>query len=76
MLNAATSKVRIHFDGYHSSLILEARQPERQQNLVLEMKNPRQIVMHCPCGNAMLLAKRLYSTCYTLKHGPRIQRSA
>ena len=31
------------------------------------MKEPRQIVMHCPCGNAKVLAKGLCSTCYTLK---------
>ena len=31
------------------------------------MKKPRQIVMHCPCGNAKVLAKGLCSTCYTLK---------
>ena len=28
---------------------------------------PRQIVMHCPCGRAKVLAKGLCSTCYTLK---------
>lgn len=31
------------------------------------MANPRQIVMHCPCGNAKVLAKGLCATCYTLK---------
>ena len=31
------------------------------------MKKPRQIVMHCPCGNPKVLAKGLCSTCYTLK---------
>ena len=28
---------------------------------------PRQTVMHCPCGNAKVLAKGLCATCYTLK---------
>lgn len=27
----------------------------------------RQTVMHCPCGNAKVLAKGLCATCYTLK---------
>ena len=31
------------------------------------MRKPRQIVMHCPCGNAKVLAKGLCATCYTLK---------
>lgn len=31
------------------------------------MPKPRQIVMHCPCGNAEVLAKGLCATCYTLK---------
>ena len=31
------------------------------------MKVNRQRVMHCPCGNARLLALDLCSTCYTLK---------
>ncbi len=31
------------------------------------MRRPRQIVMHCPCGNPKVLAKGLCSTCYTLK---------
>ncbi len=31
------------------------------------MRNPRQLVMHCPCGNAKVLAKGLCATCYTLK---------
>lgn len=31
------------------------------------MQKPRQIVMHCPCGNAKVLAKGLCATCYTLK---------
>lgn len=31
------------------------------------MKTNRQRVMHCPCGNAKLLALGLCSTCYTLK---------
>ena len=32
-----------------------------------KMNKPQQIVMHCPCGNAKVLAKGLCSTCYTLK---------
>ena len=28
---------------------------------------PRQTVMHCPCGNAKVLAKGLCATCYALK---------
>lgn len=32
-----------------------------------EMRKPRQIVMHCPCGNTKVLAKGLCSTCYTLR---------
>ena len=32
-----------------------------------DMKQPRQIVMHCPCGNPKVLARGLCSTCYTLK---------
>jgi hypothetical protein len=31
------------------------------------MMKPKQIVMHCPCGIAKVLAKGLCSTCYTLK---------
>ena len=31
------------------------------------MKQPVQSVLHCPCGNAKVLAKGLCSTCYTLK---------
>ncbi len=31
------------------------------------LRKPRQIVMHCPCGNAKVLAKGLCATCYTLK---------
>ena len=31
------------------------------------MLEPRQIVLHCPCGNAKVLAKGLCATCYTLK---------
>jgi hypothetical protein len=31
------------------------------------MTKPKQIVMHCPCGRAKILAKGLCSTCYTLK---------
>lgn len=31
------------------------------------MTKPKQIVMHCPCGRAKVLAKGLCSTCYTLK---------
>ena len=31
------------------------------------MSNPRQIVMHCPCGRSKVLAKGLCQTCYTLK---------
>ena len=31
------------------------------------MKKPQQIVMHCPCGNAKVLAKGLCATCYTFK---------
>ncbi len=31
------------------------------------MKKPSQIVMHCPCGAAKVLAKGLCSTYYTLK---------
>ncbi len=31
------------------------------------MKANRQRVMHCPCGNAKILALDLCSTCYTLK---------
>ena len=30
------------------------------------MMKPRQIVMHCPCGIAKVLAKGLCSTCYPL----------
>ena len=30
-------------------------------------RKPRQIVMHCPCENAKVLAKGLCATCYTLK---------
>jgi hypothetical protein len=31
------------------------------------MTKPKQIVMHCPCGNAKVLAKGLCPTCYSLK---------
>lgn len=31
------------------------------------MKRARQQVMHCPCGNAKVLALGLCATCYTLK---------
>jgi hypothetical protein len=31
------------------------------------MKAGRQRVMHCPCGNAKVLALGLCATCYTLK---------
>ena len=31
------------------------------------MVRSRQIVMHCPCGNAKVLARGLCATCYTLK---------
>lgn len=31
------------------------------------MASPRQIVMHCPCGNPKVLARGLCATCYTLK---------
>ena len=31
------------------------------------MKATRQRVMHCPCGNAKVLALGLCATCYTLK---------
>jgi 5-methylcytosine-specific restriction endonuclease McrA len=31
------------------------------------MKKPVQRVLHCPCGNAKVLAKGLCPTCYTLK---------
>ncbi len=31
------------------------------------MKANRQRVMHCPCGNAKVLALGVCSTCYTLK---------
>ncbi len=31
------------------------------------MKTPIQRVMHCPCGQAKVLAKGLCGTCYTLK---------
>jgi hypothetical protein len=31
------------------------------------MMKPKQIVMHCPCGQPKVLAKGLCSTCYTLK---------
>ena len=31
------------------------------------MRKPKQIVMHCPCGQPKVLAKGLCSTCYTLK---------
>lgn len=31
------------------------------------MRKPKQIVMHCPCGNLKVLAKGLCATCYTLK---------
>ena len=31
------------------------------------MTKPKQIVMHCPCGRAKVLAKGLCSTSYTLK---------
>ncbi len=31
------------------------------------MKGSRQRLMHCPCGNAKVLALGLCATCYTLK---------
>jgi len=31
------------------------------------VKSSRHRVMHCPCGNAKVLALGLYATCYTLK---------
>ena len=31
------------------------------------MRKPRQIVMHCPCGNAKVLARGVYATFYTRK---------
>ena len=31
------------------------------------MRKLQQIVLHCPCGNAKVLAKGLCATCYTLK---------
>ena len=31
------------------------------------MSRPRQIVMHCPCGNWKVLARGLCATCYTLR---------
>jgi hypothetical protein len=31
------------------------------------MSKPRQIVMHCPCGQSKVLAKGLCQTCYTLR---------
>lgn len=31
------------------------------------MRKPRQIAMHCPCGNAKVLARGVCATCYTLK---------
>jgi hypothetical protein len=33
----------------------------------MEVKDSRQRVMHCPCGNASVLALGLCATCYTLK---------
>ena len=32
-----------------------------------ELKVSRQQVMHCPCGNAKVLALGVCATCYTLK---------
>jgi hypothetical protein len=31
------------------------------------MRKPSQIVMHCPCGAAKVLARGLCSSCYNLK---------
>jgi hypothetical protein len=31
------------------------------------MTKPKQIVMHCPCGNPKVHARGMCSTCYTLK---------
>ncbi len=49
------------------SKMRKCRKQAEQQDSASEMKKPRQIVMHCPCGNAKVLAKGLCSTCYTLK---------
>jgi 5-methylcytosine-specific restriction endonuclease McrA len=31
------------------------------------MRRPKQLAMHCPCGNHRVLARGLCGTCYTLK---------
>jgi hypothetical protein len=32
-----------------------------------QMAKPKQIVMHCPCGNSKVVARGMCGTCYTLK---------